>query len=216
MSPVAERPIETPPPGRGPAWLADFSRLDLAVYEAIAATPSPTLDRAMNRLTRAADHSKLSLGAAALLATAGGRAGRRAAGTGLVSLAATSAVVNLGIKLAARRRRPHGAVPEARQVPMPRSRSFPSGHSAAAFAFATGVADVSPAVAIPLRALAALVAYSRVHTGVHYPGDVIAGALTGVTVGELTTQGMRRAGRKRRSRSPSVRSASSRTNSPVL
>ena len=75
---------------------------------------------------------------------------------------------------------------------MPTSRSFPSGHSAAAFAFATGVADISPAAAIPLRALAAVVAYSRVHTGVHFPGDVIAGALTGVTVGELTTQGIRR------------------------
>lgn len=192
MSPFAERPIESPQPGRGPAWLADVTRLDLAVYEAIAATPSPALDRAMNRLTRAADHSKLSLAAAAALALAGGPAGRRAAGTGLASLAATSAVVNLGFKLAARRRRPHGEVPLARQVPMPTSRSFPSGHSAAAFAFATGVADISPAAAIPLRALAAVVAYSRVHTGVHFPGDVIAGALTGVTVGELTTQGIRR------------------------
>ncbi len=189
----AERPIESPPPGRGPAWLADVTRLDLAVYEAIAATPSPALDRAMNRLTRAADHSKLSLAAAAVMATAGGRSGRQAAATGLASLAATSAVVNLGLKLAARRRRPHGAVPVERQIPMPTSRSFPSGHSAAAFAFATGVADVSPAVAIPLRALAAIVAYSRVHTGVHFPGDVIAGALTGVTVGELTSQGIRRA-----------------------
>ena len=192
MSAGADRPIETPSPGRGPAWLADVTRLDLAVYEAIAATPTPTLDRAMNRLTRAANHSKLSLAAAAVMAGVGGRPGRRAAATGLASLAATSAVVNLGVKLAARRRRPHGEVPLARQVPMPTSRSFPSGHSAAAFAFATGVADVSPAAAIPLRALAAVVAYSRVHTGVHFPGDVIAGALTGVTVGELTSQGIRR------------------------
>ena len=70
---------------------------------------------------------------------------------------------------------------------MPRSRSFPSGHSAAAFAFASGVGDVLPGAAIPLRALATAVAYARVHTGVHYPGDVIAGALLGATIAQATT-----------------------------
>ena len=94
----------------------------------------------------------------------------------------TSGVVNLGVKPLGRRRRPDRAaeqVPLARHVPMPTSTSFPSGHSAAAFAFATGVGHVLPPAAVPLRALAALVAYSRVHTGVHYPGDVVAGALIG-------------------------------------
>ncbi len=38
----------------------------------------------------------------------------------------------------------------------------------------------------PLRGLAAAVAYSRVHTGVHYPGDVIIGAVVGATIGEAT------------------------------
>jgi membrane-associated phospholipid phosphatase len=37
-----------------------------------------------------------------------------------------------------------------------------------------------------LRGLAAAVAYSRVHTGVHYPGDVIVGSLIGATIGEAT------------------------------
>jgi undecaprenyl-diphosphatase len=75
---------------------------------------------------------------------------------------------------------------------MPASTSCPSGHSAAAFAFATGVAHVLPTAAIPLRALAALVAYSRVHTGVHYPGDVVAGALVGTVLAELTTHALDR------------------------
>ena len=170
-------------------WIEDAERLDLAVYAAIARTPTPALDDAMRRLSRAADYSRLSFASAALLAIAGGRSGRNAAKMGLASIAVTSTVINVAVKPIARRRRPDrhaGEVPLARQVRMPTSRSFPSGHSAAAFAFATGVAQVQPAAAIPLRALAAAVAYSRVHTGVHYPGDVLAGALIGTTLAQLT------------------------------
>lgn len=108
---------------------------------------------------------------------------------GLASLAVTAGVVNVAVKPLGRRRRPDRLaedVPVARHVPMPASRSFPSGHTAAAFAFATGVGHASPAAGVPLRALAAVVGYSRVHTGVHYPGDVLAGALMGTTLAQLT------------------------------
>ena len=171
------------------SWLEDAQRLDVAVYAAIARTPSPSLDRAMSRLSRAADYSRLSLASAAALVAFGGREGRRAAVSGLASVAATSAIVNLVLKPVSRRRRPDRIaqeVPVARHVRMPVSRSFPSGHAAAAFAFAYGVGRVSPVAGLPLRGLATVVAYSRVHTGVHYPGDVIAGALTGVTLEEAT------------------------------
>ncbi len=174
-----------------PAWLGDLKRLDLAVYEAIAGTSTPALDAGLSRLSRAADYSRLSLAAASLLAVGGGGTGRRAAASGLASLAVTATAVNAGLKLLARRPRPSAdGVAGARRVPMPGSRSFPSGHSAAAFAFATGVGEVSPGAAIPLRALAVTVAYSRVHTGVHYPGDVIAGALIGVTLAEITSRAL--------------------------
>lgn len=79
-----------------------------------------------------------------------------------------------------------------RHVTMPTSSSFPSGHSAAAFAFATGVGHEWPAVGVPLRGLAAVVAYSRVHTGVHYPGDVIAGSLLGGVLGQVTAHTLQR------------------------
>ena len=129
------------------SWLEDAQRLDVAVYAAIARTPSPSLDRAMSRLSRAADYSRLSLASAAALVAFGGREGRRAAVSGLASVAATSAIVNLVLKPVSRRRRPDRIaqdVPVARHVRMPVSRSFPSGHAAAAFAFAYGVGRVSP------------------------------------------------------------------------
>lgn len=181
---------ELPPPPRV-GWRGDVERVDVAVYAAIAQTPTPALDRAMARLSDAADRSRLSLTAAAVLAVAGGRPGRRAAVRGVASIGVTSAVVNLVVKPLRRRPRPDRVaeqVPAIRHVHMPRSTSFPSGHSAAAFAFATGVGHELPGVAIPLRGLAAVVAYSRVHTGVHYPADVIAGALIGAALAQLTTQ----------------------------
>jgi membrane-associated phospholipid phosphatase len=95
-----------------------------------------------DHLSGAANHSKLWAGCAALLAAAGGRGGRRAAENGLDSIALTSAVVNLGLKPLGNQRRPDraaAAVPVARYVTMPRSTSWPSGHSASAFAVATGV-----------------------------------------------------------------------------
>jgi undecaprenyl-diphosphatase len=172
-------------------WRADAERVDVALYAAIAQTPTPSLDRAMARLSSAADYSRLSLVAAAVLGSVGGRRGRRSAAIGLASIGAASGIVNLGIKPLGRRRRPDRAaleVPVARHVRMPVSTSFPSGHSAAAFAFATGVGHALPAAGIPLRALAAGVAYSRVHTGVHYPGDVVAGALLGTAIAQVTAR----------------------------
>ncbi len=186
-----EQRDDTIPARGGPAgWLEDAERVDVALYAAIARTPTPTLDRAMARVSRAADYSLLSLASAGLLAATGGPQGRRAATMGLASLGAAAALFNLVVKPLSNRSRPNRIaekVPIARHVRMPTSTSFPSGHTATAFAFAAGVGRVSPPAAVPLHALAALVGYSRVHTGVHYPGDVVAGAVSGTVVAQLTT-----------------------------
>jgi undecaprenyl-diphosphatase len=87
-------------------WWAEVNSLDLAVYAAIAATPTPTLDRIFARLSRAADNSKLWIASAAVLATIGGPSGRRAAVNGLASVAVTSAVANLVLKPLGRRHDP--------------------------------------------------------------------------------------------------------------
>ena len=67
---------------------------------------------------------------------------------------------------------------------MPASSSFPSGHSASGFAFAAAVGRELPWLSLPLRFLAAAVAYSRVHTGVHYPGDALVGSIVGSSIGQ--------------------------------
>jgi undecaprenyl-diphosphatase len=148
----------------------------------VADTPTPVLDEPLRRLSNAADHSRLWLGIAAVIAALGRSRGRRAAVEGMLSIGATSATVNLGIKPLAHRQRPDRAKlapSEARFVSMPGSTSFPSGHAASAFAFAYAVGRHLPGLAVPIRLLAGGVAYSRVHTGVHYPGDVALGSIVG-------------------------------------
>jgi undecaprenyl-diphosphatase len=168
-------------------WLEEAKALDAAVYAAVAASETPTLDSAMGRLTGVADHGKLWFGAAGALAL-GGANGRGAAKRGLVALGIASGFANLVAKPLGGRGRPARIESEElrrRQVEMPSSSSFPSGHTASAFAFATAAGSAMPLLSAPLRALATLVGYSRVHTGVHYPADVLAGAFIGVSAAEL-------------------------------
>jgi len=169
--------------------LRQLGAIDRAVYAAIAAVPAPALDSAMRRLSSAANHSRLWLAIAIALGLTG-PAGRRAAGRGVLAIGVTSALVNLGVKNLSGRRRPDrtgAGVPGARHVPMPASTSFPSGHAASAFAFATAIGRDSPWPSIGVQFLAGAVAYSRVHTGVHYPGDAVAGALIGAGAGQAVS-----------------------------
>lgn len=150
--------------------------------------PPSGFDGGLRTLSNAANHSVLWMGVAAGMGLAGGRA-RRAAVRGVLAVAGASALSNAVLKPVFPRRRPPAGTPEftvRRGLPAPRSSSFPSGHSASAAAFATAVALEYPAAGVALAPLAAAVAYSRVHTGVHWPSDIAVGAGVGAAVALAT------------------------------
>jgi undecaprenyl-diphosphatase len=171
--------------------LRELDELDRALYEKVATWATPRLDRILRPLSNMANWSALWWAIAALLAVFGGRVGRRAAVRGMVSVGVVSATVNLGLKSLHQRPRPGRALgdpAQRRHVRMPTSSSFPSGHSASAFAFTSSVGVELPMLMVPLGLLAAGVAYSRVHTGVHYPSDVLAGSVVGAATGQLVAR----------------------------
>jgi undecaprenyl-diphosphatase len=77
-------------------------------------------------------------------------------------------------------------------VTRPHSHSFPSGHATASFACATFLALTFPRLWLPLVVLAAAVAWSRVYVGVHFPLDVLAGAVLGAAIGVVVAKVLRR------------------------
>jgi undecaprenyl-diphosphatase len=98
-----------------------------------------------------------------------------------------------GLKVLTDRPRPYVANPG--QDPLTEAvleLSFPSGHAATAFAGATALSRFLPRRLLPLFALAAAIAWSRVYVGVHYVSDVVAGAALGVATALLLLATVRR------------------------
>lgn len=171
---MAESPIRTLRQG--------LSELDGRLFDAVADSPSPLLDLTMRPLSAAADHSALWMAIAAGLSTRG-LSSRRGAVRGLASLGVTSLLVNQGLKRVYPRDRPLSqGVPVKRARRQPTSNSFPSGHAASAAAFAVGVGLENHAAGYVLGGVAGAVGLSRIATGAHYPGDVLAGFAVGAGI----------------------------------
>jgi undecaprenyl-diphosphatase len=92
-----------------------------------------------------------------------------------------------GLQAAIPRERPHLPTLLAR----PGTHSFPSGHATTSFACAALLAAVEPRLRVPLYVLAALIAFSRLEVGVHFPLDVLAGSALGFALG-ATVRALRR------------------------
>ncbi|OXY90166.1 bifunctional phosphatase PAP2/diacylglycerol kinase family protein [Streptomyces diastatochromogenes] len=178
MSPDVDLTVAKP----GPHPLRNrLLALDSRLFEFAAEQHWPFAEPVLPRLSRSANHGLLWFATAAAMAASRTPRARRAAARGLASLSLASLAVNTLGKRSVRRPRPVlDPVPPVRHLKrLPITTSFPSGHSASAAAFATGVALESPAWGAAVAPVAWSVALSRVYTGVHFPSDVLAGAVLG-------------------------------------
>ncbi|MGN6372715.1 MAG: phosphatase PAP2 family protein [Solirubrobacteraceae bacterium] len=145
---------------------------------------TPAADRAVARFSKLGEHGAVwvAVGVACALASSGER--RRRWGSATATVAATYGLNTL-VKLAVRRRRPDlpGLPPLASA---PTQLSFPSAHSSTSFAAALAYRRLGVPAA-PLYGLAGGLALSRLYLGLHYPSDVLAGALLGSAVAAART-----------------------------
>lgn len=162
-----------------------FRDLDLWLFRlGNAAGAAGWLDSFFLWLTAPPARGLIFLLLAAALAILGGRRGRAA--ILLIVLAVTIADLAGAqlLKPGLDRLRPCFALPEATLL-LPRqahSPSFPSNHAANAFAAAVVLFTVSRTLGIGGILVAGLIAYSRVYLGVHYPSDLLGGALLGLFI----------------------------------
>ncbi|MDO0932900.1 phosphatase PAP2 family protein [Streptomyces sp. DG2A-72] len=146
----------------------------------------PWVRRVAPTVEEAAEHTKLWWATAAAMVAFGGWRGRAAAAAGVAAMATAQVLSNAVVKPLYRRRRPPQEwVPPEELQERPDSSSFPSGHTAAAFAFAGAVAPVWPAAGAACGVSAVLVAVERVHSGAHFPSDVAAGGVIGLATAAL-------------------------------
>jgi undecaprenyl-diphosphatase len=141
---------------------------------------SPLLDLMM-RLISHLGSTVFWLGAVALLAY---KRRRREAFLLLVALSLDTALIT-SLKLLLSRVRPYQVISEARVLDREGGFSFPSGHSEASFLSATFLAAKFPRTLPFLYGLTFAIAYSRIYVGAHWPLDVVAGAIVGLTVAAL-------------------------------
>lgn len=161
--------------------IAAGSALDAAIFLKVnKLVLGPTFDRLLTWISRWMHYGEGWAVIAAIMLVTDFRAGLRATLEALVVLWATMLTVNFPLKSLFRRRRPFIEFVDARVIGhRPLDFSFPSGHTAAAFAGALLFGVHAPGWSPIFYGLALIVGFSRVYLGVHYPSDVLIGAMCG-------------------------------------
>ena len=164
---------------RGGPVARTIGRADLRLYRLIrSAARRPETVRAVGWFSSLGEHAAVWLALGAVGATLD--AGRRARWRRAVIAVGGTYVLNTAIKGAFRRRRPAFEDMPA-LIATPTALSFPSAHASSSFAASRAYSGLLPAG--PLYLAAGAMAVSRVYLGVHYPSDIMAGALLGTLVG---------------------------------
>lgn len=114
-----------------------------------------------------------------------------AAGWTTTAGVAANFIVTFGLKYSVNRTRPYISYPQIQHNRDNKDASFPSGHTSFAFNTATSLTMFYPKwyVVIPAYTWATAVGYSRMHLGMHYPSDVVVGALVGAGTSWLSVKG---------------------------
>ena len=120
----------------------------------------------------------------------------------VAATAVTMSLLNTLVKYVVQRDRPPTIILDPEPLmEVPTTSSFPSGHTSTSFACAFVISRLAPRLTVPVFVLAALIGFSRIYVGVHYPLDVLAGAIFGVLVAKallMLREALRRSRRPRR------------------